>query len=359
MGLELQFRLKFLVKLLLFAATLLFLVNNQAKAQDEFDALLEGGVEDTEKYLGSFIEPIFKGIGIGLTNGWYNTAKTHKLMGFDITVSANLALVPDKDLVFKFVNTDFERLKLESGSPSADLPTAIGPKSTENIAITIVDANGLPTGVSFSRPALSGIDLENEIGHNFVPLPVANLGFGLPKNTDIKLRITPTINAGDFEGSIFGFGIMHDLKQWISGIKESSFHLSGFVGYTNIKASYDLTSSVLNKGTNDQISNYKVSALTIQGLISKDFVATKLFEFTLYGSVGFNKVGSDLELLGTYELDQSINTIVDPVDLSFGSSGPRVGAGFRLKMLMFLTVHADYTLQSYNTLTAGVGISVK
>ncbi len=359
MGLELQFRLKFLVKLLLFAATLLVLINNTVNAQDEFDVLLEGGVEDTEKYLGNYIEPVLKGASIGLTNGWYNTAKPHKLMGFDITVSANLAFIPAKDLVFRFANSDYSNLQLESGAQSADLPTAVGPKTTENIEILIVDNNGNPTGTSLSTEALSGIDLENEVGHNFVPLPIANFGIGLPKNTDVKLRVAPTIKAKDFEGKIFGIGVMHDIKQWIPGIKESSFHLAGFVGYTKISAKYDLTSSQFNNGTNDQESNYSVSAFTIQGIISKDLIAAKLFEFTVYGSAGFNKVGSGIDIKGTYELDESVNTVVDPIDLSFDSSGPRLGAGFRMKMLAFLTIHADYTIQSFNTLTAGVGINIR
>lgn len=359
MGLELRIKLRILLKLLLLAATLLFLVNQQAKAQDEFDALLEGGAEDAERYLGKFIEPIFKGVGIGLTNGWYNTAKPHKVLGFDITVTGNLAMVPDKDLVFRFANSDFDRIQLQSGEPSADLPTALGPKTTEEIAIEVVDENDVPTGVTLSMEALSGLDLEEEVGHNFVPVPMAHLGVGLPKNTDLKLRWAPSVNPDDFEASIFGFGIMHDIKQWIPGLQESSFHLSGFVGYTKIDASYDLVDSEFNNGTNDQVSNYQVRALTIQGLISKDFVAKKLFEFTLYGSLGFNNTSSELEMLGTYDLDESVNVLVDPIDLSFSSSGPRASAGFRMKLLAFLTLHADYTLQQYNTLTAGVGINVR
>ena len=359
MGLELRIKLRILIKLLLFAATLLFLINQNANAQDEFDALLEGGAKDTEKYLNSYIEPVFKGVGIGLTNGWYNTAKPHKLLGFDITVTANLAMVPDKDLVFRFANSDFERIRLESGAQSADLPTVLGPKTNENIELVVVDENDLPTGTTLSIEALSGLDLEEEVGHNFVPVPMAHFGIGLPKNTELKLRWAPKINPDDFEGSIFGFGIMHDIKQWIPGLQDSQFNLSGFIGYTKIDASYNLTDSDFNKGTDDQISEYSVSALTIQGLISKDLIAKKLFEFTVYGALGFNNSSSELELLGTYELDESDNVLVDPIGLSFSNSGVRATAGFRMKLLAFLTIHTDYTLQEYNTLTAGVGINIR
>lgn len=359
MGLELRIKMRILIKLLLLAATLLFLVNQKAKAQDEFDALLESGAEDAEKYLGKYIEPVFKGVGIGLTNGWYNTAKPHKLFGFDITVTGNLAMVPDKDLVFRFANSDFERIRLESGATSADLPTVLGPKTTENIELVVFDENELPTGTTLSIEALSGLDLEEEVGHNFVPVPMAHLGVGLPKNTELKLRWAPTVNADDFEGTIFGFGIMHDIKQWIPSLEESQFNLSGFVGYTKINASYDLTNSDFNKGTNDQVSEYRVRALTIQGLISKDLIAKKLFEFTVYGAVGFNDTSSELEMLGTYELDESVDTLVDPIGLSFSSAGLRGTAGLRMKLLAFLTIHTDYTLQEYNTLTAGVGINIR
>ena len=52
-------------------------------------------------------------------------------------------------------------------------------------------------------------------------------------------------------------------------------------------------------------------------------------------------------------------TVSDPISLDFDSgSSPRINAGLRLKLLI-LTLHAEYAIQKYNTLTLGVGISIR
>jgi hypothetical protein len=64
---------------------------------------------------------------------------------------------------------------------------------------------------------------------------------------------------------------------------------------------------------------------------------------------------------GTYDINddgQVGNNETDPLDLKFSASGLRTTAGFRLKLAV-LTIHADYTLQKYKCLTAGIGISVR
>jgi hypothetical protein len=61
----------------------------------------------------------------------------------------------------------------------------------------------------------------------------------------------------------------------------------------------------------------------------------------------------DVDNNGTYDAKE-----IDPIDMKYSASGPRVGAGFRLKLAVF-TLHADYTLQKYNALTVGFGINVR
>ncbi|MBK7650901.1 MAG: hypothetical protein IPJ20_09335 [Flammeovirgaceae bacterium] len=48
----------------------------------------------------------------------------------------------------------------------------------------------------------------------------------------------------------------------------------------------------------------------------------------------------------------------DPVNLDFSTSGPRITGGLRLKFAVF-TLHGDYTLAKYNSLSAGFGIYVR
>ena len=100
-----------------------------------------------------------------------------------------------------------------------------------------------------------------------------------------------------------------------------------------------------------------MNATTVQGVISK-----KISVLTVYGGLGYNLAKSKLALLGSYDINQdgdfSDTREKDPLDVDFAASGPRVTAGFRLKLAV-ITLHADYTLQRYNCLSIGLGINVR
>ncbi|MDN5203370.1 hypothetical protein QQ008_18430 [Fulvivirgaceae bacterium BMA10] len=333
--------------LILFA----MIISVNSYAQDEIDQILEAGTDDASKYVESYIEPFFKGFGFGMTNGWYNTAKPHKLLGFDLTITGNVAFVPDKDLVFTFRNSDYNTIRLDNGSTSTELPTIFG---TETITLLeILDENGNPippSGVSIE--ALDGLDLKDEIGTNAVPVPMAQLGIGIPKGTDLKLRYTPSLDFDDVKVKLLGIGIMHDVKQWIPGIKLLPFDLSVLIAFTDLETSYDFTDSEFNTGSNDQVGVFDVNAWTYQILASK-----KIAVLTIYGGLGYNAVKSDFRLNGTFDIGGR-KTLTDPLNLNFKSSGVRATAGFRVK-LAIVTLHADYTLQEYKTLTVGFGFNVR
>ncbi len=359
MGLELRIKFRILIKLLLLGAILIFLGNQQLKAQDELSELLEGGQRDAEKYLGYYVEPIFQSIGIGLANGWYTTGKSHKIGGFDITVTGSVAMVPDKRTLFTFNNSEFETIRLANGDTSSELPTVLGGTTSTELEIIIPQSGSLPN-TTVSTKAYDGLDLKEEVGGNFIPVPMVTFGVGLPKNTDLKIRFSPKLDIDNFDAKLRGFAVMHDVKQWIPGLKDMGFELSGFIGYTKISASYDFSDqTAFNNGTDDQVTNYSVNALTFQGILTKVFVDEKLFEFAVYGSVGMNSISSKFNIAGTYDLEESVETLIDPINLEFTSGGPRMTAGFRTKLLAFLTIHADYTVQQYHTLTAGVGINIR
>lgn len=345
---------------------LMFLTNRNVKAQDfDIDKILKAGTGDAETYLHNFVSPVFKGFGYGLSNGWYNTAKTHKPWGVDLTVTVNGAFVPNKDLFFKFDNADYKALRLTGGDTSTDMPTVFGGETNKKIELLDENGDPFPGAVIFDAPG--GTDLSNFLpgdpndndpttGRTVMPVPMANLGIGLPKGTDVKFRFSPKIKQDGFEGQILGFGVMHDVKQWIPGLKELKFNLSGFVGYTSIKTTFDMTDSNLNNGANDQKAILNINSWTVQGLISKDYKM-----FSMYAGLGFNTASSNFNLLGTYDLDSNstIDPILhDPIALHFTSGGPRATAGFRVKLAV-ITLHADYTIQEYNTLTVGFGIYVR
>lgn len=338
---------KFTVTLMATSAILFFGLP-RAHAQDDIDQLLEAGIEDATVLVQGYVDPFMKGFGTGLSNGWYNTAKAHNSLGFDLTVTANLAYVPDGDTFFNVNDLNLQTVELDDPAfADGNIPTMFGP---DGETPTFREIN---TGTTFEGP--TGIGLKDDVGFNAVPVPMAQLGIGIVKSTDLKIRWTPEIDLGDGgKLKLIGFGVMHDVKQHIPGMKNLPFDLSAFVGWTKMTTTVDFTNG---DPTLDQTGNFEVRTLTIQGLISKKFSV-----LTLYGGLGFNRVRSDLDLKGQYDInddgDYNDPNEVNPLALDFKAGGPRLTAGMRLK-LAILTLHADYTLQEYKTLTVGVGFSVR
>ena len=322
-------------------------LSHQSRGQDAIETLLNGGLEDANYLTEGYLEPFMNAFGNGMSNGWYNTAKAHKTLGFDLTITVNAAMVPESEKFYSVDNSRLNNVTLVSPS-DGKVPTMFGPDTAP------VYRDNL-TGDQFDGP--SGLGLDEELPIRAVPVPMAQLGIGIIKNTDLKIRWTPEIDL-DGEGKIkmWGVGVMHDVKQYIPGIKNLPFDLSGFIGFTKLKLTADLTEASPDLVSTDGEGLFETNSLTIQGLISKKFSI-----LTLYGGVGYNNVKSKIGINGSYTLDPGSileETLTDPVNLNFGASGPRLTGGFRLK-LAILTLHADYTLQKYSTLTAGVGFTVR
>lgn len=323
----------------------------KANAQDDIDQFLGESVEDGEKLIGAYIAPAIKAFSLGMNQGWYNTAKPHKVAGVDLTFTASFMTVPSSEQLFDTNKLGLTKIVLVdelTGLPKSNgnIPTILGPDTppsfSPNDALSI--GNTLD---DFQGPG--GLDLGADVKflRNKMPAAMLQLGFGLPKGTDVKLRLVPKIDVGDGKFNLFGIGVMHDIKQYIPGLKNLPFDMSAFVGYTKMKLDVPLDPS----SNPDQTGLFEVNSTTIQGLISK-----KLSVVTFYGGLGYNIAKSNLALLGTYDIGGTI--VKDPVDLSFAASGMRATAGMRLKLAVF-TFHADYTLQKYKALTAGFGINVR
>jgi len=328
----------------------LLCTTNQAHAQGDLDGFLSASTADAESGVSSYMEPVLKGFGYALNAGWYNTAKPHKTLGFDITITTALAFVPDKDLAFTFLNSNYESIRLTGGQTETELPTIFGASTSQPIEV-YDPATGVSLG-TFDSP--EGIDLDDEIG-SFVPLPMIQAGIGIVKDTEIRVRYLPTIDIEDGEINLFGIGIMHGVKQYIPGMKNVPIDISVFVGYTQLSTNYDVDGTFDNLGT-QQIAEFDVNGLTIEALASKKFSV-----LTVYGSLGFNRAGSSFAFKGTYDLDENgsvSDNEVDPLDIDISDTSVRALVGARLKLGVF-TLHGDYTLNGYNTFTGGIGLSFR
>lgn len=338
----------------------IFLLSPVAQAQDfNFDEFLRAGTNDANTLIGEYMNPAMTGFGYGINGGWYNTAKTHKKLGFDLTISVNAAQVPDAAEIFTFRNSDYSNIRLASGT-TAELPTLMGSDEDGPLleAFSSVNIGGTDQEFRTQFRAPPGLGLGN---FNVVPVPTINLGIGLIKNTDLKLRYVPEVNSEEFKMNLIGFGIMHDIKQYIPFLKRLPIDVSVLAAYTDADIEYDLND--LGLAGRNQLATYDVTAWTAQVLVSK-----KLTFLTFYGGLGYNSATTSLAMTGEYDIEVAAEvngqlgsetlTLTDPIDLEFDSNGVRATVGLRIKLAV-LTFHVDYTVQEFNVLAGGIGIAVR
>ncbi|GAB3334347.1 hypothetical protein GCM10027429_15520 [Marivirga atlantica] len=347
-------------KYLLGLALASLLMLNSLNAQN-FEEVINSSSQDANTYLKNYMNPFAGSLGNGLANGWYNTARPHKTLGFDLTTTVSLAAIPDSEKMFEFIGADYNNIDLVNETTGASLsgemlPTFAGGEYSGEGVLEVSGSRELAGGVTvndtqqFGVP--DGLGLDEFPGPLAVPVPSVQLGIGIVKKTELVIRFTPEINVDDVSFKQFGFGIKHDVKQWIPGMKLLPFDLSGFFGFNKITSEYYIDQE---KG---QYAEFTSSATTVQAIISK-----KLLFFTPYAGLGFNIVNSSFNVLGDYTFDDGTGgevTVTDPVGIDFdGSGGPRFTIGARLKILWVLSLHADYTFQKYNTTTVGFGINIR
>jgi hypothetical protein len=327
------------------------------KAQNQqFDEIIRSGVQDANTYFSNYMSPFAASLGNGMAGGWYNTARPHKTLGFDLTASLSYAIIPPSANTFTFNQQDYNNLQLV-GSSTNELPTFVGSDYTGGGRLEVSGSREIAPGVNVegnqSFDVLNGLGIGDYVpGPLAVPVPSFQLGVGIIKNTDLIIRLTPEINLDDVSFRQFGIGIKHDIKQWIPGMKLLPFDLSALVAFNTINSTYQIDEQA------GQYAEFNANATTFQVLVSK-----KLFFFTPYAGLGINAINTTFKVLGDFEFDDGLGgnvTVTDPVALDFtGNGGARFTIGARFKILWVLAAHVDYTFQTYNTLNVGFGINIR
>lgn len=340
---------------------LVFIGTQVSRAQDLGDIIL--AADDASKLTENYIRPVMNGLMYSMNGGWYTTAKTHKKFGFDITIEANASFVPKADEIFQFIQSDYTYSTLPNGETS--LPTVMSGNETETTVEVRVPFDGNTYKVtSFRMPGGIGGDVPG----NAVPAPMVQLGFGLPFHTDIKVRYVPTLNFDDdVEAKLIGLGLQHDLMQYFGPLDKLPLSVSVLAAFTKMDVTYNINDD--DPSDDIDITNgegaFKMNTWTVQALGSLDFKI-----ITLYAGLGYNNGSSSVKIKGDYDLtydveDSNGNTVgtvsesvSDPVNLDFDANGVRTTLGARLN-LGFFKIFGDYTLQKYNTLSAGIAFSFR
>ncbi len=341
----------------LLAALLTTSLNAQIKSIGDF---FGSGTENAEILFENYFAPWTNAIGADLNSGWYNTAKPHQKLGFDITISTSLGLVPDADKTFD-LPSNLQGITYPNGSVT---PTVAGSRDGGQL-IRYTPMESYPNQYAeFNAP--------NGTGVGFMPTPMIKAGIGLIKETELDFRYVPTVNIGDFgKLGLWGVGIKHSIKQWIPVIsKVPVFQLAVQGGYTKFGTTFDITVTPENYGLSGT-GNYEDQqiSLEVKSFTANILVGADLPFIDLYGGIGFATTNANLKLEGNYPIptiqngQMAIQDVENPIDAKITNSDgsktkPRLNAGMRLKFGV-LTIHGDYTYANYSVVTAGIGISFR
>jgi len=354
--------------------------SNKSFSQAESGTFLKSGKEDARKLIDAYMSPLLRGFGESLNNGWYNTAKPLGLGGFDIRANLGFSFVPSSDQSFEIdklgLNTDPSkpRLVMQPGSSNSQSTLFGEKKDVADTALIRMSLNVPGTGVidtilaKFPMPPGLGVAATHS-------LPMAQLGIGVGKMTEITIRYMPALSVGDFKSSLYGFGVKHDIKQWIPTLSiQPLWNWSVIGGYTKFNTEY-LIGSLLSVDTSaynpDPTILYDNQKMVFNGYgwFIGTIASVKLAMFTVYGGVNYASSKVELNMEGNYPIpgpnDQisptnmkvtKINNVKDPIKLEGSLSGFRANAGLRIKLAV-LTISGEYSVGQYNSATLGIGIN--
>lgn len=322
----------------------LFVSVQSLRAQENIREFLVLGVETAEEFTAAYADPAAEGLMYGLTGGWYNSAQVKDKWEVEISIVTNGSFVPNDARTFTIDTDQFDDLTTISGEAVVEIPTILGGSATP---ITFVaDLEG--ELYEFESPEGFGLaDL------NLLPNAFFQVKVGLPKATEVGVRVFPKIAVEDVEVGLFGFGAQHEFSRWIGALDTSPLAFSIFAAYTRLFADYEFQTGGDVLGENQEID------VRMNSWLFELVASTKFPKLNVYGGIGYVTGDSDTSLLGTYEI-QTITpqTFTDPFDFQNSVDGVRANIGINWRAGWF-GLNTAYTFQGYNNFSFGINFNIR
>lgn len=295
--------------------------------------VLIDNVNDAKSFLQAYLNPLGNGLGAITNNGWYNTARPHKLLGFDATVSLSFLNISNEKKSFNPNSIS------NFSSSSTSTPTILGKGNGATVEYQ---------GEEFKLPNQSPL-------FSILALPNLNLGLGIFKKTEINGRFIPNYKydagfIGKGEINMWGVGFKHDLLQWIPVIGNTiPLSLSLQAAHTQMTSEISIL---------DQPVSMDIQATNINLIISKNILMV-----CGYASIGYNsssttfRAGENITNSNSFNLDELEITL--PIEMEFETVNElRANIGLKLSLAV-ITVSANHTISEYPVTTIGVGASLR
>ncbi len=341
------------MKNLIFSILTLSLSVTSVNAQlfDGIENILLTSTEDARILAEGYTAPIGKTLMYALNSGWATSAKTHKKLGFGLTIGGAAPFVPDVDQVF--TPTGLTSLSVPSGS----LSTVFGEGGDQELNFSFSESvlgNEIEYEGKLSFPG----GLKDELPLGTVPAPIVQASVGVVFDTDLLVRFIPTMEMQGSTFSLTGFGLKHNIMQYFGPLDKLPLNVSVLAAISKASFEYDLSDSTFGGNSTNRKMTFEADTFTIQALASIDLPIISAF-----AGLGYNAGDSQFNVSGDYSIDYGITGIgprilKDPISIASDASGVMGIVGARLNLL-FLKIFANYTIQEYNTLTAGISFNFR
>lgn len=290
-------------------------------------------INDAQAFLQEYLSPLGNGLGAITNNGWYNSARPHRLLGFDATFTLSLLNISEEHKIFD------PNSIVNFSSSETSTPTIIGSGDG-----ALVQYNG----EEFKLPNQTKL-------FPTLALPNFNFGLGVLKKTEINGRFIPNYkyNLGFFgkgEIGMWGVGFKHDVLQWIPIIGNAiPISLSLQAGHTQLNSKLAIL---------DQDVSIDVQATNFNIILSR-----KILMLTGYTSVGYNfstttfTAGENISNAESFNLNELEVDL--PIEMKFENNNEfRANVGLRFNLAV-IAIHANHTFSKYPVTTLGLGLSIR
>lgn len=250
---------------------LLFLfINSKATAQTLVEDL-GNFLNDATWFSDKYITPATDASVYQAISNWVVTPKKKNFGEVTVSLHGNLFFVPNRDREFKISNSDFSFLEIE-GATSTTVATALG-NDTQYYLTGNLDGNA----VRIETPR--GINQET-IFHPYLQASVA-----LWKGTEIMGKYSTKIKLKRGDYQVYGFGVKHNLSQYLPYLEKNKFYIATLLGYSKEKVNFDFLDT--------QTAYGNLGINRISGLVDT-------YQFQVSASKQWNKFELMLSSISTY-----------------------------------------------------------
>jgi hypothetical protein len=321
------------------AALLLACTAAPAFAQGLDESLSSLAAANAEMY----VRPVSTGLGHALGAGFVETARPHRLLGFDLGVRVMGAWPIESQKTFTAIAPESVQFNGSTFSNpyaprhgNATSPTAVGsgpgvvfePQGSYRAALLASGRNPEDYNLEFPE----GLDIP------IVPFALLQASVGLPYSTEVTFRVVPTVTPDEEIGAIqaTGYGVKHTVSRWFPMVPVD---VALFLGRQSFS-----------------VGDYLEATATTAGVIA----SRSLGPLTAFGQVRH----SSADVSVGYTVDNPDNDPGLPADgtrIGFDTpvpGGMHAGAGLTLRFIG-LGITGEYSAGPQRTASIKAGLSIR